>query len=744
MTGHDMIWDLNQPSDNEGKGKKPDRGRPPIPNYRRPLFEWDDRFSVPRLPPSRGRPHPMPQPVGHADADAAYLGIKPILMQPPKSFKGAHNNIKRFIGDCITYFKAFAAYFLLDSQTVPFTASYFKGPAKEWWVYKRPEFWANDDDDPVNPAIEIVHERKMFEVCMGKNPALQFFYKLEKEAKLAGRRSDETERGTLIAAVRRGLPESYTTMIANIGRDIPQTYPEWKARILVMYDKQQKNYAFDQHLNHRDNCQPYKGTNTTATSNNKAGGMTSSSSAKPTSSAAPLGGRDSQGRWLSCPGTMFGGAGAPMDIGQMRAQGLCFRCHKKGHLTTSCLPTHSDIPASNFTTFNISRTTSTPVLESQNRYAALSVEECNDNDNDNSSASDTKAEQGAASPLTLRNRGANRYASSLCRETQSAKAFGKKSPTIMTPINTASFPRRTDGTWAKLKYTPCEVLLKDGQAALTRGSPITTASVEPRPDGALEKTTRNLTTTPTSARAVTRPRMGINRQPLTDSEGTGQTGNSTFAVQAPPITLPRSGPLIKGEDDPSIPPLNGQGRSSEGIPPRRALATGKEAASAQAVQRGHSVTLIEVPDQDDDTAFQIWLAKEQIPAMAKKEATSDEPAQSSAMGNERSSDPPTKSDPSRWYKPFEVDWTLCTVCEARNDNAAVPELTEELLSKLHQGGERAQEQLYEFHEPPRYLRRRQSSNRDLSLDVQLNPCTGKQTLVTKALIDSGCTSSSIN
>ncbi|SJL16074.1 uncharacterized protein ARMOST_19590 [Armillaria ostoyae] len=177
----------------------------------------------------------------------------------------------------------------------------------------------------------------MFEVRMGKNPASQFFYELEKEAKLAGRRNDESERGTLVAACRRGLPESYTAMIANIGRNIPQTYPEWKAWILIMYDERQKNYAFDQHLNHRNNRQPYKGaTATTATSNNKAGGATSSSSGKPTSSTAPSGGRDSQGRWLSRLGTMFRGAGVPMDIRQMRTQGLCFRCHKKGHMSKDC------------------------------------------------------------------------------------------------------------------------------------------------------------------------------------------------------------------------------------------------------------------------------------------------------------------------------------------------------------------------------------------------------------------------
>ncbi|SJL11279.1 uncharacterized protein ARMOST_14682 [Armillaria ostoyae] len=131
-------------------------------------------------------------------------------------------------------------------------------------------------------------------------------------------------------------------------------------------------------------------------------------------------------------------------------------------------------------------------------------------------------------------------------------------------------------------------------------------------------------------------------------------------------------------------------------------AAGQEAASAQAVNRGHSVTCIEVPDEDDDTAFQIWLAKEQTPKVVKK-------------GNEPSSVPTTKTDTHRWLKPFEVDWTLRAVCEARNDNAAraalfvwthvdrVPELITELLSELRKGDELARERLYELHKPPRYL-----------------------------------------
>ncbi len=63
-------------------------------------------------------------------------------------------------------------------------------------------------------------------------------------------------------------------------------------------------------------------------------------------------------------------------------------------------------------------------------------------------------------------------------------------------------------------------------------------------------------------------------------------------------------------------------------------------------------------------------------------------------------------------QPFEVDWTLRAIHEARNDNAALvvwihkdkgAELTDALLQELRTGGEDVQERLYELHEPPRII-----------------------------------------
>ncbi|SJL16236.1 uncharacterized protein ARMOST_19756 [Armillaria ostoyae] len=98
-----------------------------------------------------------------------------------------------------------------------------------------------------------------------------------------------------------------------------------------------------------------------------------------------------------------------------------------------------------------------------------------------------------------------------------------------------------------------------------------------------------------STRAVVRPEMGTKRQ-LSASERTGQTD----------------------EDDHSISPLNEWGSlprknlDEEAIarPAIMKAAAGQGAANAQAVNRGHPVLMVEVPDEEDNTAYQIWLAKE--------------------------------------------------------------------------------------------------------------------------------------
>ncbi len=123
----------------------------------------------------------------------------------------------------------------------------------------------------------------------------------------------------------------------------------------------------------------------------------------------------------------------------------------------------------------------------------------------------------------------------------------------------------------------------------------------------------------------------------------------------------------------------------------------KEAASAQAVKRGPQVAMIEVPDEEDDTAYQQWLTKgAPIVTPTRPVATLPTPPDSPIQIGRTYTDGQTYQDwlaqdkvtsptvvaPSAadakvlevprqgWMKPLSADWTLRNVQEACNDHAA--------------------------------------------------------------------------
>ncbi len=83
----------------------------------------------------------------------------------------------------------------------------------------------------------------------------------------------------------------------------------------------------------------------------------------------------------------------------------------------------------------------------------------------------------------------------------------------------------------------------------------------------------------------------------------------------------------------------------------RAANEQEEAASAQAVKRGHQVQIKEIPDDKDDTSFRLNQKTNQIPSVVHEETqlTVAEPLDSSAK---------TEKVPYKWLKPFEAEWTL--------------------------------------------------------------------------------------
>lgn len=199
--------------------------------------------------------------MGRALEDAPFLGIKP-QFPPPKEFTGEHADMDHFLGDCDAYFDYFQAYYPYDSQKVAFASSLFAGHAKDWWVYKRPDYfdpvlrrtrlpnWGQFGDQIrsqfANPAVEQTHEKRMMELRMGNGPATTFFQNLEIQAKLAGLADADGRQEKKVLAMRLGIPQSYTCTIINQGIGMPKTYPEWKARVLDLYEERQMQAVFEQ------------------------------------------------------------------------------------------------------------------------------------------------------------------------------------------------------------------------------------------------------------------------------------------------------------------------------------------------------------------------------------------------------------------------------------------------------------------------------------------------------------------
>ncbi len=253
-------------------------------------------------------------------------------------------------------------------------------------------------------------------------------------------------------------------------------------------------------------------------------------------------------------------------------------------------------------------------------------------------------------------------------------------------------------------------------------------------------------------------------------EGTGRTGKSICSAQVKPAASAR----IRGQDQggPSSAVIESHPDNSSRY---RGAEERKEAASTQVVERGHQVAMIEVPDEEDDTAYQWWLAKgSPIVTPTRPVAMLPMPPDSPIQIGRTYTDSQTYQDwqtqskvtsptvvastatnakaqevsHQGWIKPLSVDWTLRNVQEACSNNAAcaqlvlwmhkdqLGELTDDLLEELQIGGTIAVERLYELREPIRYIC---GASGDFSVPVTLEPVSSLKRLTMKALIDSGCT-----
>ncbi len=164
--------------------------------------------------------------------------------------------------------------------------------------------------------------------------AVHFFQRVEREAKLAALLHDTGPRGTMVHAVRQGVPQSYTRLITSLGFGIPISYAGWKERVIQMYEEQEKDRIYNQSHGISDK-KPQWGAKPNATGSKP----TSSSATTPASTKPSAPSREpTTGRWHSVTTTNYGKQGEPMDIDRKEhmTKGLCFNCHQQGHLSRDC------------------------------------------------------------------------------------------------------------------------------------------------------------------------------------------------------------------------------------------------------------------------------------------------------------------------------------------------------------------------------------------------------------------------
>ncbi len=179
-------------------------------------------------------------------------------------------------------------------------------------------------------------------------------------------------------------------------------------------------------------------------------------------------------------------------------------------------------------------------------------------------------------------------------------------------------------------------------------------------------------------------------------------------------------------------------------------AAGQEAASAQAVIRGHKVEMSEVPDQDDNTSFMMNMKANLIPTVeiTVTSPTVVEPSQVDAKA---------EKVPHEWLKPFRAEWTLRGIVQAKTESEAKAILknwihkaqAEEVVDSMIEAMRKAMRVdmlwwLKELRQPKRYISALSGKGKDLTIDVQIEILGNSTKIVTTALVDSGCTSSAIN
>ncbi len=130
--------------------KRKEPGRDPL----RRTGPRTDQFSLPRPENYQGPPDAGPMGTYPIDCPPPLSSVKPLFMEKPEHFEGAHDDIKRFLRDCKTCFEVFRHHYMQHpTLMVVFATSMMRGAAQDWWVHIRDkyEYTPTIDDDEDAP-----------------------------------------------------------------------------------------------------------------------------------------------------------------------------------------------------------------------------------------------------------------------------------------------------------------------------------------------------------------------------------------------------------------------------------------------------------------------------------------------------------------------------------------------------------------------------------------------------------------
>ena len=263
------------------------------------------------------------------------------LIAKPDDFDGKTENFLAFYRQCRLYIRSNKRHFSTDKSKILLVLSHMKsGLASKWadnFVDEAEEPDSSDDKSAPgyvpemtfgtwkdfetrlkesfgNPNQQKEAQKKLHELKQGTMTAEEFFQMFDQYRRAAGYQSNHD--AYLIDLLERNLRYETVATIYNSGSQLPTEYEDWKSRALLIDGLQRrlKNVGRSGWSG-----QPNRPT---------AGSTSAATTTTTTTTSAPV--------KKTPTGTVYGGAGQPMQIDTSRGPRVCYNCQQEGHIARNC------------------------------------------------------------------------------------------------------------------------------------------------------------------------------------------------------------------------------------------------------------------------------------------------------------------------------------------------------------------------------------------------------------------------